>query len=144
MGPQSKSRSSLFLIELIIAILFFSLGAAVCVQAFVKAHTLTGEARDLSFASSTVSSAANVVKFTAGSLADVQARFPGAYADGEDIAVDYDSGFAPCGAEDAAYTLRIHTEDQADQRTAAIRMDGRDGSTIYELALHWPTEVENG
>ncbi len=144
MGAQNKTRSSLFLIELIIAILFFSLGAAVCVQAFVRAHTLTGEARDLSFASSVVSSAANVVKYTDGDLADVQARFPGAYADGADIAVDYDSGFAPCGAEDAAYTLRIHTEDGGAQRTAAIRMDGRDGNTIYELALHWPPEVQNG
>lgn len=35
-----KSKSELFLMELIIVILFFSLSAAVCLQLFVKAHTL--------------------------------------------------------------------------------------------------------
>ena len=68
MDRHNNTRSSLFLIELIIAILFFSLGSAVCVQAFAKAHTLTAQARDLSFASSTVSAAANVIKSTDGSL----------------------------------------------------------------------------
>ena len=107
MGSQNNTRSSLFLIELIIAILFFSLGAAVCVQAFVKAHTVTAQARDLSFASSTVSSAASAVKYTDGSLEQVRDLFPGAFADGEDIAVCYGADFAPCQADGAEYTLRI-------------------------------------
>ncbi|MCQ2519193.1 MAG: hypothetical protein MJ107_01545 [Lachnospiraceae bacterium] len=35
-----KSRASIFLMELIIVIFFFSLTAAVCLQIFVKAHIL--------------------------------------------------------------------------------------------------------
>ena len=35
------SRSSLFLMEMIIAILFFSLASAVCIQLFAKSHTLS-------------------------------------------------------------------------------------------------------
>ena len=143
MRSQSGSRSSLFLIELIIAILFFSLGAAVCVQAFAKAHTLTAQARDLSFASSTVSSAASVVRYTDGALEDIQTYFPGAFADGEDIAVCYGSDLAPCGPEGAAYTLRIRTGgDAPDVRTAELRMDGRDGEEIYALALRWPAAAQ--
>lgn len=138
MRAQTNTRSSLFLIELIIAILFFSLGSAVCVQAFVKAHTLTAQAQDLSFASSTVSSAASVVKYTDGDLEGIQTYFPEAFADGEDIAVCYDEAFAPCGADDAAYTLRIHTDDGDGLRTASIRMDGRDGEALYALDLRYP------
>ena len=35
-----NSRSSLFLMELVIVILFFSLSSAVCVKLFVKAHQM--------------------------------------------------------------------------------------------------------
>lgn len=37
---MKSSKSSLFLMELIIAILFFALASAVCIQLFVKAHVL--------------------------------------------------------------------------------------------------------
>lgn len=37
---MKNSKSSLFLMELIIVILFFSLSSAVCIQMFVKAHLL--------------------------------------------------------------------------------------------------------
>ena len=145
MGSQNNTRSSLFLIELIIAILFFSLGAAVCVQAFVKAHTLTGQARELSFASTAVSSAASAVKYTDGSLEALQVYFPEAFADGEGVAVGYDSGFSPCPGADAAYTLRIRTGDEDDVRSASISMDGRDGRSIYGLDLRWPVqEADHG
>ena len=142
MGSRSHSRSSLFLIELIIAIAFFALGSAVCVQAFAKARTVTAQARDLSFASSTVSSAVSVVRYTDGTLEAVQDYFPGAFADGEDIAVCYDGDFAPCEQDSAAYTLTIHTEDIALGRSAGVRMDGADGETLYELQVRWPEDGE--
>ena len=138
MQSVNNARSSLFLIELIIAILFFSLGAAVCVQAFAKAHSATAEAQDLAFASSAVSSAASAVKYTDGSLEQLQAYFPNAYAAGEDVAVGYDGDLAPCGEADAAYTLLIHTGAEDGAGTAHIHMDGADGQVIYELDLRWP------
>ena len=110
-----------------------------CVQAFAKAHTLTTRARDLSFASSAVSGAANVIKYTDGSPDQLQAYFPQAVADGEHIAVYYDADFAPCGKTDASYAMRIHTAADGLVRTASIRMDGADGGTIYELQLTLPT-----
>ncbi len=44
---MKKSRSSLFLMELIVVIFFFSLTAAVCLQIFVKAHTLGEKTKNL-------------------------------------------------------------------------------------------------
>lgn len=37
---MQKSKTALFLMELIIVILFFALTSAVCMQVFVKAHTI--------------------------------------------------------------------------------------------------------
>ena len=45
-GTPAK-RSSLFLLELIIAILFFSLTSAVCVQIFVRAHLISRQTQEL-------------------------------------------------------------------------------------------------
>ena len=46
---RAKS-SSLFLLELVLAILFFSLASAVCVQFFVKSHILSRDAQRLNHA----------------------------------------------------------------------------------------------
>ncbi|MCH5276088.1 MAG: hypothetical protein J1E65_09615 [Lachnospiraceae bacterium] len=40
------SKSSLFLMELIISILFFSIASAVCIQLFVKAHLLNNRTQE--------------------------------------------------------------------------------------------------
>ena len=46
---SSSSRTSLFLMELIIAILFFSLAGAVCIQLFVRAHIISGKSVELNY-----------------------------------------------------------------------------------------------
>lgn len=43
MAIRTTSKTSLFLMELIITILFFSLASTVCIQLFVKAHLLGEE-----------------------------------------------------------------------------------------------------
>ena len=62
MKRTSNSRSSLFLIELIIAILFFSLVSAVCLRAFARSHILTENARDLNAALMHVESTAELLR----------------------------------------------------------------------------------
>ena len=55
-------RSSIFLLELIIAILFFSLSGAVCTQVFVEARRLSREAEQLSEAACICSNCAELVR----------------------------------------------------------------------------------
>ena len=135
MNTLKNTRSSLFLMELIIAILFFSIGSAVCVQAFVQAHLTSQAARDLSFASSGVSSAANVVRYAGDTLSSY---YPTAVSDGDETVVYYDSGFAPCDGDDAAYALRILTTREHGAENAHIRMLDAGGKLIYELELRYP------
>ena len=47
MKVRESSKSSLFLLELMISIVFFALAAAGCVQVFAKAHMLSQEASRL-------------------------------------------------------------------------------------------------
>ncbi len=45
-----KSKSALFLMELIIVIFFFALTSAVCLRVFVKAHDVAGETEGMNYA----------------------------------------------------------------------------------------------
>ncbi|MBP5453505.1 MAG: hypothetical protein J6Y09_02690 [Lachnospiraceae bacterium] len=47
---MQKSKSALFLMELIIVIFFFALTSAVCLQVFVKAHLVAKETKGLNYA----------------------------------------------------------------------------------------------
>ena len=58
MKVRESSRSSLFLLELMISIVFFALAAAGCVQVFAKAHMLSQEAGRLDMAVSVAQSLA--------------------------------------------------------------------------------------
>lgn len=62
MERKNASRSGMLLLELMMAILIFSLSAAVCIQVFVKAHDLSGRAEDLAQAVSSCASAAEVLR----------------------------------------------------------------------------------
>lgn len=47
---MKKSKSALFLMELIIVVLFFALTSAVCLQVFVKAHNVELETKNINHA----------------------------------------------------------------------------------------------
>lgn len=57
----TSHTSGLFLLELILAILFFSIASAICVQLFVKSHLLSRKAENLSIAVNECSDAAEII-----------------------------------------------------------------------------------
>lgn len=61
MNKRNRAQaSSLFLLELTMAILFFSIASAVCVQIFVKSRAMSLHAEELNAAVREVSSAAEI------------------------------------------------------------------------------------
>ena len=76
----TSHTSGLFLLELILAILFFSLASAVCVQLFVKSHLLSRQAEDLSLAVNECSDAAEII-LSADNQPELFERLALAYTD---------------------------------------------------------------
>ena len=142
MQPRKDARASLFLIELIIAVLFFALGSAVCAQAFARAHTVSRQAKELAFASATVSSAAEALEYSDGSLEAFRTWFPEAYEQDGALEAAYDASLAPCGREVGSYTLHAAARQTEGVRRAEISMTGPGGETLYELSLRWPAGGE--
>ena len=61
MKKQTSSRSGLLLMEIIIAILFFSVVSAICLQLFVKAHNMGTDTEELDMAVRQCSSVAEIL-----------------------------------------------------------------------------------
>ena len=139
---RHNNTSSLFLLELILAVLFFSVASALCIQIFTKAHLMSQDARDLNFAVNEVSSMAEQI--SAGTLhSDTAASTDDTASDPstqkpddslQDAAAYYDSGYASCEKADAVYVLTVHYEPENTLLKAHISMDTiADNRNIYTL-----------
>lgn len=117
---RHNNTSSLFLLELILAVLFFSVASALCIQIFTKAHLMSQDARDLNFAVNEVSSMAEQI--SAGTLhSDTAASSDDTASDPstqmpddslQDAAAYYDSSYVSCKKADAVYVLTVHYEPE--------------------------------
>ena len=146
---RHNNTSSLFLLELILAVLFFSVASALCIQIFTKAHLMSQDARDLNFAVNEVSSMAEQI--SAGTLHPATSASSGdTAASSDDTASDpstqisndawqddtayYDSSYASCEKADAVYVLTVHYEPEDTLLKAHISMDTiADNRNIYTL-----------
>ena len=139
---RHNNTSSLFLLELILAVLFFSVASALCIQIFTKAHLMSQDARDLNFAVNEISSMAEQI--SAGTLhpdtaasSDDTASDPSTQMPDDslqDAAAYYDSGYASCEKADAVYVLTVHYEPENTLLKAHISMDTiADNRNIYTL-----------
>lgn len=140
-----KSRTALFLMELIICVLFFSLASAVCMQLFVKAHLLDVQTRELNQAVAIAQSYAEIMRGTDGSLESILAEVPDAIADDNYFEVFYDKNFDVCSPDDAVYVSDVTIEPDRGIQNMQIRIVKlEDYSEIYSLTATKYMNVPKG
>ena len=136
-GTPAK-RSSLFLLELIIAILFFSLTSAVCVQIFVRAHLISRQTQELNMALEKVSGFSEV--FLAGdSFSELLPENADGFknADGSaEYVVSYDENWQICTSSEPQGALLHGTF------TARAASDTDDTAIIYSMETDYCPEPE--
>lgn len=136
MNKGPAKRSSLFLMELIIAVLFFCLASSVCIQFFVKAHLVSQETRNLNMSVNQVSSMAELMKNDPQFLERVAKDFPLAEVGDGTAVVYYNEQWEPCTEEDAWYQMNIMVSDDEDIDLGEVRMIHIEQQTVlYELPL---------
>ena len=134
---RGRSASSLFLIELIIAIGFFAVASAVCLQLFVRARLVSIQSADLSRATLAAQSAAEAFRGVGGSLEKASALLGGQEDDGA-LTVWYGPDWNPCGRENAAYRLTL-TRGEGRPVPAEILVSRlEDGSSLFSLGVKTP------
>lgn len=134
MNNKSKSRTALFLMELIIAILFFSIASAVCMQLFAKAHLTSVKTRELNKAVSIAQSYAEVMRGTDGSIDSIVQCFPEAIVVDNYMEIFYDSDFNVCSPDVAEYVSDVTiTPNGAIQNMSIVFVKLSDNTEVYRL-----------
>lgn len=127
--PYTHSRSGIFLMEIIIAILFFSIVSAICLNIFVHTHNLSKSTAELNFAVREAANMAEIVK-SADNLADAKQLLVSVggcevesdtenngSADGTNVLntyiAYYNADYQPCGQDEAVYYLLVNIEDSS-------------------------------
>ncbi len=140
---KRASSSTLFLMELIIAVMFFALAATVCIAVFVRAHLLSKDAKELNMAVNITSDAAEIIR-SQGSISGVRSVFIRDYKNvnisGPDSSCDiilyFDDDFQEIISDHAVYTEKIHLELNDSFLVVSIVFNGSDGNTIYSVDLN--------
>lgn len=147
MRQRNRAKaSSLFLMELILAILFFSLACSVCVPLFVKSHLLSNESWTLNCASNQCSNAAELLS-SSGSLDQFGSLLAEQYPDLEQTnagwTVFFDDDFDACTRQDAVWCMALSCTEESGMLTADITVSGlsgnQSGEEVYTLFVkHHP------
>lgn len=134
MQTHQTHRSSLFLFELMIAILFFILSATVCICLFVKSHTLESENIDRNHAVSSAISVAEIIRTQSDPYSLLKKEYPlGSCSDSEYL-IYYDASWSPCSASESVFILELHTT-QSDNFFVGFIDLYKDNDILYSLSI---------
>lgn len=122
---RHSSKAGLFLMELIIAILVFSIAGAVCVRMFAKAYTLSIRSKELSHAVTIVQSQAEIFYGNPGSVTDAD--------------IFYDKDFEVCNEDAAVYEMTSEVSKGGGKAAGMNKYDIHvmkiNGEEIYSLCV---------
>lgn len=108
MNKYVKSKTSLFLMELIITILLFSICGAVCMKLFAASNTLGHKTRELNLSVACAQGYVEVMRGTDGAIDDIMKMYPTAIKGGDGFfEVFYDKDFKECGFDQAIYVSDV-------------------------------------
>lgn len=134
MNKQPTRRSSLFLVELIIAILFFSLASTVCVRIFVKSHTLEQESKCLNYAVSAASSVAEIFRNQDNPFKILEEQYPNGIKNDNHYQFFYDKDWSLCNKNEALYTVITDFTKDGSFESADIQVVSSE-LCIYDLSV---------
>lgn len=134
-----NSRSALFLMELIFAILFFAIASAVCVQLFVRAHLISRDTQDLNQAMAGAQSAAAILQAEQGDLAAASVLLEGSQMEDGVLTLRYDADWQPAEEEaQTSYLLQMTPDEEQTTRITVTRIEDSEVLIVLPLYCHTP------
>ena len=131
---MSRSKSGLFLMELIIAIAFFAVSSAVCVQLFAMAYNLSSRSVGMQMAVMNAQSAAESFKLTGGDIDSMRYVLQASVIDGR-IVAGFDENWN-MASYDVRFEMIVETDTSTSLATATISVtDNVMGEELYSLTV---------
>lgn len=136
MRKYKSSGSSIFLMEIILNILLFSILLCISLQFLMKAHTLTNKTTRLERAVTACANVASIYESGDGSFASLQQEFPHCMNYGDFLIIYLDADFLSCEPDDMKYSVVVEFQNDGSVDGLAqvdIRCDF-ESDTIYEIS----------
>ena len=136
---QHNSGSSLFLMEMILALLFLALSCAACVQIFAAARTNRLRAEQLNQIQALTTSVGEVLEGTDGSDDEILALIPDGVQENSDINWYYDSAWQICGQDSAAYVMTFTPDASSQEKSGTLTFRRTSNNAeLYQITLSFP------
>lgn len=136
---ESESKAPLALMEQVIMVLVFALAAALCIQAFVLARTISIRLTERDHAINLCQTLAETVKAYGGSPEKIIEELGGGMS-GEQIVFYYDSDWMPLSeAKKADYRVVFEKEERENscQYGRITVSDTEKDNEIYSMRIAW-------
>lgn len=132
MRKYRSQKSSLFLLEIMLNLLFFVILVTICLHLFLKAHHLSKDTTLLHRAVTVCTSVAEVCQSSLGETDIFQTIYPEALFLNDTILIYFDSNFTACSEFESIY--RVFLSENKETGSITIRfLRKNDTNVIYEL-----------
>ncbi len=135
MKEYQHNKSSLFLMEIIINILFFSLLATFCLQIFFKAYQMSKDTSRLHKAVNVCTSVAEICQSEDQKGLVLKQVYPEADIENDVMNIYFDSSFSPCKKSESEYVVTVKWDRGTETEMADIAIkDESEEENIYEVS----------
>ena len=146
---MKHSRSSLFLMEMIIAILFFSLASAVCIQLFARSHLLSTQTVNQNHAVIQAQSLAESYLSLEGDVTAMQDLFSSSeLVDENTLVLAFDNNWNLCAGETARFLAELKNSPAGEtgimEAEITVYAVSSPESPIYTLSVMHHTAERRG
>ena len=136
MRKQHASKATLFLMELVLVIFFFSICAAICVNIFGSAQTMADNSENVSRAAVEARSAASCFKAAEGDLEQTALLLNGVEAD-DSVLVYFDNNWnRTADTETAWYAVQLKQRIQPGEADVYIlQLDTASDNILFSIPV---------
>lgn len=134
MKKYIQSRSSIFLLELILNLLLFTVLVVVGLNFFVKTHTLTIKTSDLHRAVTQTNNIAALYETSYGGLDIIANKYPYSIITNDSAIIYFDDKFKECSSSESKYMLTIDIDNSSILHEADITFS-KASDKIYEVTV---------
>ena len=133
---MSRSKSGLFLMEMIIAICFFAVASGICVQLFVAAHSISQRSANIQMAVMNAQSAAAAFKATGQNTEALVTTLGASYHGGGQIVAWFNEEWEAVALEDGHHQMVVEKDLSVVPAVAYITVyDVASGDMLYSLSV---------
>ncbi|MBR5578996.1 MAG: hypothetical protein IKW28_08385 [Lachnospiraceae bacterium] len=142
-NSSGNHSSSLFLLELVVAILIFAMASALSLQFFARAHLWNNNAKALNFFSNECATVAEINGVSSSKEALIEnllQLYPRSALSEGGFTLFYDETFTLCGRDKSRYVYTISLEEKDSFLITFMKVwDSSLNTVVYELeSKHYP------